>query len=109
MSKIDRINQVRQKLLDITNGIESFKKSDLNYYNLQRIKTEEIPLEQIIKEQYSIESKINKYLSLYPSCNVKLIKDFIEKMAVWYELRYSDYELNNIINNNEKKTIEELS
>ena len=26
MSKIDRINQVRQKLLDITNGIESFKK-----------------------------------------------------------------------------------
>ena len=49
MSKIDRINQVRQKLLDITNGIESFKKSDLNYYNLQRIKTEEIPLEQIIK------------------------------------------------------------
>lgn len=109
MSKIDRINQVRQKLLDITNGIESFKKSDLNYYNLQRIKTEEIPLEQIIKEQYSIESKIDKYLNSCPSYDVKLIKDFIEKMAVWYELRYSDYELNNIINNNKKKTIEELS
>ena len=109
MSKIDMIRQMRQKLLDITNAIESSKSSDLDYYAFQKIKAEEIPLEQMIKEQYSIESKIDKYLNSCPSYDVKLIKDFIEKMAIWYELRYSDYELNNIINNNEKKTIEELS
>ena len=99
MSKIDMIRQIRQKLLDITNAIESSKSSDLDYYAFQKIKAEEIPLEQMIKEQYSIESKIDKYLNSCPSYDVKLIKDFIEKMAIWYELRYSDYELDNIINN----------
>ena len=62
MSKIDMIRQMRQKLLDITNAIESSKSSDLDYYAFQKIKAEEIPLEQMIKEQYSIESKIDKYL-----------------------------------------------
>ena len=38
MSKIDMIRQMRQKLLDITNAIESSKSSDLDYYAFQKIK-----------------------------------------------------------------------
>jgi len=46
---------------------------------------------------------------IYPDHNHKIVKKLIEKMAIWYELRYPDYEIDRIFNdgdsNNEKSII----
>lgn len=72
--------------------------------------------EELIKLKESISNKpneplltrlVNEYLNWYliticdgnkDKCND--MKNFIEKVAVWYELKYPDYDINNIINHN---------
>lgn len=46
----------------------------------------------------SLEEKINEFLCWFKTVtknsDLKTVSNFIEKMAVWYELRYPDYEIN---------------
>ncbi len=69
-----------------------------------------------------LEDKINEYLSWYYKNMVKgktskeeaystlsTLQNFIDKMAIWYELRYPDYEVNKIIpyKEQEEKNVDE--
>ena len=53
------------------------------------------------KESFKLDYKIAKFIKWYgDTYNIYLaidLKNFIEKMAVWYELRYPDYEINRIL------------
>ncbi len=59
-----------------------------------------------LNKEERLDNKINEFIKWYikEECKenenshyVKNIKKFIEKMAVWYELRYPDYEINKLI------------
>lgn len=75
-------------------------------------------------EQYSydLDEKVDKFIKWYTENMVKgqctdieeylqpkRMKNFIEKMAVWYELRYPDYEINRLMycGDSEEKNINE--
>jgi len=64
----------------------------------------------VVKDSIILEDKVHDYLVWYKQhmvighytnigeyhCPIEM-QDFIEKMAVWYELRYPDYEINRIL------------
>ena len=77
--------------------------------------------EEILKNNLKTEildDKVDEYIAWYTENMVKGIyteigeyhipldmRNFIEKMAVWYELRYPDYEINRIMPGSDQETI----
>lgn len=72
---------------------------------------------------YELDDKVNKFIEWYKKNKVighytdigvfhepKRLKDFIEKMAVWYELRYPEYEVNRLMpgSNQDNKEINSI-
>lgn len=72
---------------------------------------------------YELDDKVNKFIEWYKKNKVighytdigvfhepKRLRDFIEKMAVWYELRYPEYEVNRLMpgSNQDNKEINSI-
>jgi len=58
------------------------------------------------RKDYELDYKVNNFINWYlknmcdnrnEEYSSKELKNFIEKMAVWYELRYPDYEINRLL------------
>ena len=97
MKKILEIDKVEEIISRVTTKGDELKESS--------VKLSEIDL----------NCKVDKFLKWYLECIPELsesdeMRNFIEKMAVWYELRYPDYEINRIIpcSSQELKNINEI-
>ena len=75
--------------------------------------------EELKKYQIDLDNKVSNFLDWYfincmegthsalgESHFLKRFEDFIEKLAVWYELRYPDYEVNRLMHCYDQEDIE---
>lgn len=101
-----RNNQKNKKLTQI----EKVEKSDVPTLSNEAISEKEIKIycDEPAKSKKIIllDDKVNEFINWYSEnmvngnhkyCQAIKMRNFIEKMAVWYELRYPDYEVNRLI------------
>lgn len=119
MNLKDELKKAKEKLLNLKKGkneekeeIEKEIYSDMSVFmkeGANSIKTAVDYANNLI--DYSLDSKIygfinwcnkNKCLPIYEKFYQQKLANFIEKMAVWYELRYPDYVIRNAICSNPK-------
>ena len=95
------------------------KASDLrNYKNMLLGTTNEI--NYALPKEYDLNMKVadfnkwcyenkikGRYTSIGEFQNQNMYKDFIEKIAIWYELRYPDYEVSKIFGEMRKINVNE--
>lgn len=99
----------------ISDRIANWKKIRESYFRFKDEENKKIPI--------SLNDKVNEFIDWYSKNMVKghytdigeyqqpiKMRDFIEKMAVWYELRYPDYEINRLMpgSQQENKDIDDI-
>ena len=103
---------MKNELLALRKRIKSISKLKTNL--------EDSTQEVITYSQINLKNKIDTFLNWYENQNRQnyyspieystsdQLKKFIEKMAIWYELKYPDYEINRLIYYGEQDVNEEL-
>lgn len=98
----------------VNSKLEELKRDNYESFSREPLKTEEnirFDLDKKSKPYLTeslLDAKVNNYIDWYYENYIKgsygvglvlNLKNFIEKMAVWYELRYPDYEVQRILSN----------
>ena len=122
MNLKETLKEVRNELLK---NPDKKKVNDKQINIVENEKEEKKSLDEVsvnsscLDESFKLENKINNFIIWYYKNMIRGnyteigefyipidMRNFIEKMAVWYELRYPDYEINRLIPGSVQESIE---
>ena len=94
---------LKQELINLRNTLINNNKKTYNPTEIKLLKNKKKDVTPI-----SLNNKIEKFINSNYT-NPKIARNLIEKIAVWYELRYPDYELIKKFNRNTNKTEQDIN